>query len=84
MKTRRGTKIVMQMVIVMNLTLEQQQAVENGEPVTLNAADTECVLVRQDVYLRFEHDTGPWTVEEVDLLADEAEEMIYQGESRGR
>ena len=69
----------------MNLTSEQQQAVENGEPVTLNVAGTECVLVRRDVYLRADpdHDTGPWTVEEMDLLADEAEEMISQRESHG-
>lgn len=68
----------------MNLTLEQQQAVENGEPVTVNVAGTECVLVRRDVYLRLEPDTGPWTIEEMNLLADEAEELISQGESHGR
>ena len=68
----------------MNLTLEQQQAVENGEPVTVNVAGTECVLVRRDVYLRLEPDTEPWTIEEMNLLADEAEEMISQGESHGR
>lgn len=68
----------------MNLTLEQQQAVENGEPVTVTVAGTECVLVRRDVYLRLEPDTGPWTIEEMNLLADEAEEMITQGESHGR
>ena len=84
MKTRRGTNIVMQMVTAMNLTLEQQQAVENGEPVTLNAADTECVLVRRDVYLRLEPDTEPWTMEVMNQLADEAEAMISQRESHGR
>ena len=70
----------------MILTSEQQQAVEMGKPVTLNLAGTECVLVRRDVYLRTdpEHDTGPWTVEEMGLLADEAEEMISRGESHGR
>ena len=70
----------------MILNREQQEAVENGEPVTLNVAGTECVLVRRDVYLRLdsEIDTGPWTVEEMDLLADEAEGMIARGESHGR
>ena len=69
----------------MILTSEQQQAVEKGEPVALNVAGTECVLVRRDIYLRSDpdHDTGPWTVEEMDLLADEAEEMISQRESHG-
>ena len=66
----------------MILTREQQQAVENGEPVTLDVAGTECVLVRRDVYLRFdpEYDSGSWTVEEMNLLADEAEEMISRKE----
>lgn len=64
---------------------EQQTAVENGELDTLTVAGTECVLVRRDVYLRLdpENDTGPWTVEEMDLLADEAEEMISRKESHG-
>ena len=67
----------------MTLNLEQQKAVENGEPVELNVDGTECVLVRRDVYLRLdpEFDTGPWSVEEMNLLADEAEEMISRGET---
>jgi hypothetical protein len=67
----------------MNLNLEQQKAVENGEPVAVNVAGTECVLVRRDIYLRLdpEYDTGPWTVEEMNLLADEAEELISRRES---
>ena len=67
----------------MNLNLEQQKAVENGEPVAVNVAGTECVLVRRDIYLRLdlEYDTGSWTVEEMNLLADEAEELISRRES---
>ena len=67
----------------MILNREQQTAVENGEPVAMNVAGTDCILVRRDIYLRLtpEFDTGPWTVEEMNLLADEAEEMISQGES---
>ena len=67
----------------MILNLEQQKAVENGEPVELNVDGTECVLVRRDVYLRLdpEFDTGPWSVEEMNLLADEAEELISRGET---
>lgn len=67
----------------MILNREQQKAVENGEPVALNVAGTECVLVRRDIYLRVDTDyeTGPWTVEEMNLLADEAEEMISRRES---
>ena len=67
----------------MNLSMEQQKAVENGEPVTVTVAGTECVLVRKDVFLRLDpdFDAGPWTVAEMNLLADEAEEMISQRES---
>lgn len=66
----------------MILNREQQKAVENGEPVALNVAGTQCVLVRRDIYLRLDpdYDTGPWTVEEMNLLADEAEELISQME----
>ena len=67
----------------MILNIEQQKAVANGEPVALNVAGTECVLLRRDMYLRMdpEYETGAWTLEEMDLLADEAEEMISKRES---
>lgn len=67
----------------MVLNRQQLMAVANGEPVALNVAGTECVLVRRDIYLRLDPDyeTGPWTVEEMDLLADEADEMISQREA---
>ncbi len=67
----------------MVLNLDQQAAVAKGEPVMLNVAGTECVLVRRDIYLRLDpdFDTGPWTIDEMNLLAEEAEEMISQGEA---
>ena len=67
----------------MTLSSEQQAAIANGEPVTLDVAGTECVLIRKDIYLRMDPDyeTGPWTVEEMNLLADEAEAMISRTES---
>jgi hypothetical protein len=66
----------------MTLNVEQQKAIENGEPVALNVSGTECILVRKDIYLRLEAelDTTPWTTEEMDLLADEAEAMISRME----
>jgi len=71
------------MEAVMNLNVEQQKAILNGEPVSLNVAGTECVLLRKDVYVRLDpdYDTGPWTVGEMNLLADEAHEMISRTES---
>ena len=69
--------------VVMILNVKQQRAVAKGRPVALNVAGTECVLVRRDIYLRLDpdYDTGPWTTEEMNLLADEAEEMISRRES---
>ena len=68
----------------MILNREQQTAVENGVPLAMNVAGTDCILVRRDIYLRKEpeFDTGSWTAEEMNMLADEAEEMISRGESR--
>ena len=66
----------------MTLNVEQQKAVENGEPVALNVSGTECILVRKDIYLRLEAelDATPWTTEEMSLVADEAEAMISRME----
>ncbi len=70
----------------MILTNEQQAAVVQGEPVAVTVGGIECVLVRKDVYLRMgpDYETGPWTVEEMNLLADEADEMISRRESHER
>jgi hypothetical protein len=67
----------------MILNIEQQKAVASGAPVALNVAGTECVLIRRDIYLRLDPDldAGPWTTDEMNLLADEAEEMISKRES---
>ena len=68
----------------MILNREQQTAIESGVPVAMIVAGTDCILVRKDIYLRMEpeFDTGSWTAEELNMLADEAEEMISRGESR--
>lgn len=67
----------------MELTIEQEKTIASGEAVAVTVAGTACVLVRKDIFLRLEpeFDSGPWTVEEMNLLADEAEEIISQGES---
>ena len=56
--------------------------VENGEPVAMNVAGTACILERRDIFRRLtpELDAGPWTIEEMNLLADEAEAIISPGE----
>jgi propanediol utilization protein len=67
----------------MQLSAEQQQAVEMGEPVAVSIAGTECVLVRKDVYLRLnpDFDMGPWTIDEMNLLADEVDEILSRNEA---
>jgi hypothetical protein len=66
----------------MILNSEQQMAVASGQPVALNVAGTDCILVRRDIYLRMvpDYETGAWTVEEMNLLADEADEIISRRE----
>ncbi len=48
----------------------------------INVGGTECDLVRRDISVRMnaDYETGPWTVEEMNLLADEANEMILRRE----
>ncbi len=67
----------------MILNKDQLAAVANGEPVALNVGGTECILIRKDIYRRLDPDyePGPWTVEEMNLLADEADEIISRRES---
>jgi hypothetical protein len=70
-------------VRTMNLTQEQMQGLEKGEPIRVTIGETRCVLVREDVY-ESDHDEvdyGPWTVEEMNLLADEASEIISRSEA---
>jgi hypothetical protein len=69
----------------MMLSAEQQAAVVDGKPIALSVDGLECVLVRKDVFLRLDpdYDTGPWTVEEMNSLADEADELISRREANG-
>jgi len=67
----------------MLLTHEQQQAIASGKAVALIVGGAECVLLRRDIYFRLDpdYDAGPWTPEEINLLADEADELISQREA---
>ncbi len=64
----------------MNLSPQQIEDLEKGEPVRILIGETPCVVVRQDVYEE-EVDDSPWTVEEMNLLADEANDIISQSET---
>jgi hypothetical protein len=67
----------------MNLTSEQKQAVERGEPVRLADEGTQIVVLRADVFDRIAqllyHD-GEWTPEEMSRLAWEAGKSIGWGD----
>jgi hypothetical protein len=60
---------------MLDLTAEQQTALESGEPVPCVIGATECVVVRKDVFNRFQHvayDDSEWTAEEMAALAERA------------
>jgi hypothetical protein len=67
----------------MVLNLEQQKAVASGKAVLVNVGGTECVLLRRDIFLRLDpdFDAGARTLDEINLLADEANELISQREA---
>ncbi|MBW3539466.1 MAG: hypothetical protein KY476_04280 [Planctomycetes bacterium] len=65
----------------MNLTEQQQRAVERGQPVRVTIGRARCILIREDVYERKGGDCDDWTLEEMNLLADEAHAIISQTET---
>jgi hypothetical protein len=61
----------------MELTAEQAQAVQNGEPIEVTVGNAVCVVLRKDVYERGEKlDYGPWSPEEIDLMAAETADLL--------
>jgi hypothetical protein len=48
----------------MNLTSEQITALHNGQPVSIILEQTECIVVRKDIYDRMAADQGLATDEE--------------------
>ena len=65
---------------MIQLTQEQRQELSAPEPVAIDPESQEVyVLIRKDVYdriKRLDYDDSPWTDEEMDLLAEEAGEMV--------
>ena len=61
----------------MNLTTDQEMAIQSGKVVAVNVAGTACVLLRKDIFERGEVlDCTPWTKEEMDLLAAETADLL--------
>ena len=56
----------------MNLSASEMLAVKSGSPVPVLLDDTECVVVRKDVYERVQqilaYDGGEWTHEELQAM----------------
>jgi len=65
---------------MIELTEKQRQVLEQpGEPARIVETNTNYLLVRKDVYKRmqeFLYDDSPWTDEEMDLLAEEAGDLL--------
>ena len=62
---------------MMKLTAEQERAIQNGQAVTVTVGNAACVVLRKDIYERGEElDYGPWTKEEMDLLAAESADLL--------
>ena len=59
----------------MQLTIEQLSAAEQGDAVRIEADGKTFVLLSQRIY-DDSLDYSPWTAKEVDLLADEALELV--------
>jgi hypothetical protein len=64
--------------IMIELTADQKAALAGGEAVRLRDNGLEYVLVRADVFDKLAYDDSPWTDEEMDLLAEEAGELLDQ------
>jgi hypothetical protein len=61
----------------MDLTPEQEQAIQSGQAVAVNVAGAACVVLRKDIYDRRDTlDYSPWTEEEMDLLASETADLL--------
>jgi len=59
----------------MNLTPKQIEELKNGQAVHITVGETPCVLIREDLYDE-EIDDSPWTEEEMNLLANQAADLI--------
>ena len=62
---------------MMELTAEQELAIQKGQAVAVIVGSAECVVLRKDVYERGEQvDYSPWTTEEMDWMASEAADLL--------
>jgi hypothetical protein len=61
----------------MELTAEQERAIQDGQAVAVTVGSAECVVLRKDIYERGEQlDYSPWTKEEMDWVASETADLL--------
>jgi hypothetical protein len=61
----------------MELTAEQERAIQSGQAVPVTVGGAACVVLRKDIYERGEAlDYSPWTAEEMNLLAAETADLL--------
>ena len=61
----------------MKLSAQQESAIYEGQAVEVIVAEAPCVLLRKDIYEKSGAvDYGPWTEEEIDLLAAETADLL--------
>jgi len=60
---------------MLDLTANQKAALESGEPVPCTLEQTECIVVRKDIFERMQHvayDITDWTPQEMIAMAEYA------------
>lgn len=63
----------------MHLNADQITALQHGQPVPLVIENTECVVIKRDVYEQALA-TSEWTTQEMDILAAEAADRLDTAE----
>jgi hypothetical protein len=62
---------------MIELSHEQRQAISQGESIRVSDNGLECVVIRADVFDKFKaYDDSEWTDGEMDLLAEEAGDLL--------
>ena len=63
----------------MHLNPDQKLALDHGQPVPLVIDDTDCIVIKREVYEQTQASLD-WTPEQMDLLAAEAAERLDRAE----
>lgn len=67
----------------MTLTPEQTQAIQNGQAVSVTVDQTECDVMRKDVFQKIRHcayDDSDWTDAEMEAVAGEMFDALDDAE----